>query len=289
MPDAESKVYQKVLFNAADIKMKIKHLLIFLLSNFTCFVYGQKVNVVNTNDSLSVRKKTLSEFKKDVSISGNDSLPYRILYPKNYNKKKQYPLVVFLAGDGERGNDNEKQLYAIPNALIDKAGREKYPCFILAPQCPPKRLWVRFPNFPESLQATAEPTFPAKWTFELLGHLTKQLPINQQRIYITGYSGGGEGTFDFLTRRPDFFAAAIPICSVSDTAKANSIHPIAIWAFHGDKDEINNVRYSQLMIAALKKCGGQPKYTEYAGMGHNIVNKAYTEPGLFDWLFSQKK
>ncbi len=289
MPNAESKVDQKIIRNAADLKMTFKHFILFLLSNFTCFVYGQKVGVVNTNDSLAIRKKALSAFKKDVYISGNDSLQYCLLYPLNYNKKKQYPLVVFLAGDGERGNDNEKQLYAIPNALIDNAGRIKYPCFILAPQCPQKRLWVRFPNFPESLQATAEPTFPAKWTFELLDQLTKQLPVNKQRIYITGYSGGGEGTFDFLTRRSDFFAAAIPICSVSDTAKANSIHSIAIWAFHGDKDEINNVKYSRLIITAIKKYGGHPKYSEYAGMGHNIINKAYAEPGLFDWLFSQKK
>ena len=269
--------------------MKFKHFVLFLLSNFTCFAYGQKVGVVNTDDSLSIRKKTLSTFKKDVYINGNDSLPYRLLYPLNYNKKKQYPIVVFLAGDGERGSDNEKQLYAIPQALIDKAGRQKYSCFILAPQCPQKRLWVHFPNFPESLRATAVPTFPAKWTFELLDQLTKQLPIDLNRIYITGYSGGGEGTFDFLTRRPDFFAAAIPVCSVSDTAKANTIHSIPIWAFHGDKDEINDVKYSRLIIEALKKSGGQPKYIEFAGMGHNIVNEAYTETGLFDWLFLQKK
>jgi len=268
--------------------MKIKLIIIAFLLAFTCQSYGQAISGIE-NDSLLARNKALRSFTKNIFLSGQDTLPYRLLYPENYSKNKSYPIVVFLAGDGERGNDNEKQLYAIPQALINKAGRQKYPCFILAPQCPKGRLWVRFPNFPESLQATANPTFPAKWTFELMDQLMQQLPIDQRRIYITGYSGGGEGTFDFLTRRPDLFAAAIPICSVSDTAKANLIHDISVWAFHGDKDEINNVKYSRLMIAALKKHGGEPKYTEYSGLGHGIMNKAYNETGLYDWLFSQRK
>lgn len=151
------------------------------------------------------------------------------------------------------------------------------------------RLWVYFPHFPESLEATAEPTFPAQWTFQLIAQLMATLPIDEQRVYITGYSGGGEGTFDFVTRRPHLFAAAVPLCSVSDTAKANLIHHIPIWAFHGDKDEINDVKYSRMMIAALKKHGGKPNYTEYPGMGHSIIAKAYQQPGLFDWLFLQRK
>jgi predicted peptidase len=144
-------------------------------------------------------------------------------------------------------------------------------------------------DFPKSLKATNKPTFPAKWTFQLIDQLMGTLSINQKRVYITGYSGGGESTFDFLSRRPLLFAAAVPLCSVSDTAKANLIHNIPIWAFHGDKDEINDVKYSRIMIAALKKHGGNPNYTEYSGMGHAIVAKAYQEPGLFAWLFIQKK
>ena len=100
---------------------------------------------------------------------------------------------------------------------------------------------------------------------------------------------GGEGTFDFLTRRPDLFAAAIPICSVSDTGKANLIYKIPLWAFHGDQDDVNNVKYSRLMINALKKLNGNPIYTEYPGIKHNSWSKAYSEPGLFDWLFTQKR
>jgi predicted peptidase len=233
--------------------------------------------------------QSFPEFTRAAFVSGADTMQYRLLYPRNYDKHRHYPLVVFLHGDGERGNDNEKQLYAMPKALTDSVGRIKYPCFILAPQCPNKRLWVYFPHFPESLKAMDEPTFPAKWTFQLIGQLITTLPIDSGRVYITGYSGGGEGTFDFLTRRPHLFAAAVPLCSVSDTAKAGLIHNIPIWAFHGEKDEINDVKYSRMMIAALKTHGGNPKYTEYPGMGHNIIAKAYQEPGLFDWLFLQRK
>ncbi len=236
-----------------------------------------------------LKAQNSSLFTKSVYVSGKDSLPYRLLYPENFDKRKHYPLILFLHGGGENGKDNELQLALMPKVLTDSAGRLNYPCFILAPQCPKNRLWVRFPHFPESLQTTLEPTPPAKWTFELLDMLLKQLPVDQHRIYITGYSMGGEGTFDFLTRRPNLFAAAIPLCSVSDTSKAKMIYHIPVWAFHGDQDDINDVKYSRMMIACLKNNGGKPKYTEFSGMSHNIVVKAYNESGLFKWLFLQKQ
>lgn len=229
------------------------------------------------------------KFKKCVFLTGSDTMHYRLLYPEHYDKRKHYPLVVFLHGDGERGSDNEQQLYAIPKALTNGQGRKKYPCFILAPQCPKNRVWVYFPDFPKSLQATALPAFPARWTFMIIDQLINQLPVDRHRIYLTGYSGGGEGAFDFLTRKPNLFAAAIPLCSVSDTAKASVIKHVPVWVFHGSLDEINDVKYSRMMITNLKKSGGKPRYTEYPGLGHNIVERAYNEPGLFDWLFLQKK
>ncbi|HEY4197631.1 MAG TPA: prolyl oligopeptidase family serine peptidase [Mucilaginibacter sp.] len=236
-----------------------------------------------------VNAQQILSFTKEVYRTGKDSLPYRLLYPLHYNKHNRYPIVLFLHGAGQRGTDNEAQLTGVPKTLTDSAGREKYPCFILVPQCARQDVWVKFPHFPESLQTTALPTPSARATLAELDLLIKQLPIDKKRIYITGYSMGGEGTFDFLTRRPDLFAAAIPICSVSDTSKANLIYQIPIWAFHGDQDDVNNVKYSRLMIDALKKYKGTPIYTEYPGIKHNSWTKAYNEPGLFDWLFSQKR
>jgi predicted peptidase len=227
-------------------------------------------------------------FEEKIYVSDQDTLPYRILYPENYSKKKKYPLVLFLHGAGQRGNDNKAQLIGIPEALTSSTGRKKYPCFILAPQCAKKDVWVNFPNFPTSLQATPEPTVSAQLTKVLLAKLKKELPIDKKRIYITGYSMGGEGAIDFLTRSPNLFAAAIPICSVSDTSKAKFIYHIPLWAFHGSLDDVNDVKYSRIMIEALKKSGGNPKYTEYPNVKHASWGLAYKEPGLFEWLFTQQ-
>jgi predicted peptidase len=235
------------------------------------------------------KAQQMPSYTKAVYTTGKDSLSYRLLYPLNYSKHKRYPLVLFLHGAGQRGTDNEAQLTGVPKALTDTAGREKYPCFILVPQCPKNDVWVKFPHFPESLQTTVLPTPSARVALALLDLLIRQLPIDRKRVYITGYSMGGEGAFDFLTRRPHLFAAAIPICPVADTARARFIYQIPVWAFHGDQDDVNDVKYSRLMIAALKKYNGTPIYTEYPGIKHNSSGKAYNEPGLFDWLFSQKR
>jgi predicted peptidase len=221
-----------------------------------------------------VKAQQILPYTKSVYRTGKDSLPYRLLYPLRYNKHKRYPIVLFLHGAGQRGTDNEVQLTGVPKALTDSSGREKYPCFILVPQCPKKDVWVKFPHFPESLQTTTLPTPSAQAALGQLELLIGQLPVDRKRVYVIGYSMGGEGAFDFLTRRPDLFAAAIPICSVADTARASLI---------------NDVRYSRLMIDALKKYKGTPIYTEFPGLKHNIGSTAYNEPGLFEWLFSQKR
>jgi predicted peptidase len=236
-----------------------------------------------------VKAQQMLAYTKAMYRTGNDSLPYRLLYPLNYNKHKRYPLVMFLHGAGTRGIDNENQLTGVPKALTDTAGREKYPCFILVPQCPKNDVWVKFPQFPKSIQTTEQPTPSAGAALALLDSLMRQLPVDKKRVYITGYSMGGEGTFDFLTRRPKLFAAAMPICAVADTARASLITKIPVWAFHGDQDEVNDVKYTRLMIAALKKYNANAIYTEYPGGKHNIWSQAYSEPGLFDWLFSKKR
>lgn len=237
----------------------------------------------------TLKAQQASIYTSNIYVTLRDSLPYRLLYPLNYKKNKKYPIVVFLHGSGQRGNDNEAQLIGVPKHLTDSIGRIKYPCFIFIPQCNKKDVWVKFPNFPTSLETGKLATPSSRLTLIKLNSLIKNLPIDRKRVYVTGYSMGGEGAFDFLTRQPDLFAAAIPICSVSDTAKAKIICKIPIWAFHGDQDDVNNVKYSRLMIAALENHKGTPKYTEYPNVKHNSWTKAYDEPGLFDWLFKQRK
>lgn len=231
-----------------------------------------------------------AEFEKSTYIAASkDTLPYRLLRPANQEKSKKYPLILFLHGSGARGNDNAKHLATVPKSFTDSIIRLKYPCFILAPQCPSNDGWVNFPLFPQSLEATDSPTTTARLTIELTESLFFSENIDTNRIYIIGYSLGGEGTLDFISREPNLFAAAIPICAVADTSKAAVIKHIPIWVFHGTDDKVNSVEYSRMMVKSLEKAGGKPKYTEYSGVGHKCWDKAYQEPDLLEWLFTQNR
>ena len=119
--------------------------------------------------------------------------------------------------------------------------------------------------------------------------MQKEYSIDPQRIYLTGLSMGGYGTWDLLARKPDLFAAGVPVCGGGDESTAGKIAKIPIRVFHGDKDNSVPVARSRTMVEALKKAGGHPKYTEYAGVGHNPWDKAYADPKLMNWLFKQKK
>jgi predicted peptidase len=124
---------------------------------------------------------------------------------------------------------------------------------------------------------------------ELIPALRKEYGIDPKRIYVTGLSMGGFGTWDLIARKPDWFAAAAPVCGGADEATAATISKIPVWAFHGDQDGAVKPSRSRNMVEALKKAGGEPKYTEYKGVGHDSWNPAYKDPELMKWLFRQKR
>lgn len=123
---------------------------------------------------------------------------------------------------------------------------------------------------------------------ELLDSLLKNADIDPTRIYVTGLSLGGEGVFDIITRKPRLFAAAVPICGVADTSKTNLMVSTPLWIFHGDADDVNEVKYSRMIVEDIKKRGGKPRYTEYPGVKHNSWINAYKEKELLPWIFNQK-
>jgi len=220
-----------------------------------------------------------------------NKLQYRLLYPKKLDAKKAYPLVLFFHGAGERGDDNRKQLvHGMADFSSDKT-MEKYPCFVVAPQCPSGVQWVDTPWTADSHEMPERPTEPMRLSLELVEHLSSVLPIDKQRIYVTGLSMGGFGVWDAIQRHPDRFAAAVPICSGGDTRveKVKPIASIPIWAFHGDKDSVVKTNRSRDMIAALKKSGGSPKYTEYADTDHNSWTPTYCNSEMYEWLFAQRR
>jgi predicted peptidase len=217
------------------------------------------------------------------------SLPYRLLKPEAPEADKKYPLVLFLHGAGERGDDNEAQLVHGVAEFCTPENRKKYPCFLVAPQCPKEQKWADVDWGAESHRISKEPSKPGKLVLELIAQLQKDLPIDGKRIYLTGLSMGGYGTWDLLCRHPELFAAAVPICGGGDEMQAAKIAKLPIWVFHGALDGAVKVSRSRNMVAALEKAGGHPLYTEYPDEGHASWVPAYRAPAMMQWLFEQRR
>ena len=213
---------------------------------------------------------------------GKASLSYRLLKPATVDKEKTYPLVIFLHGSGERGDDNKAQMKHGVSGFASGERMKKSPCFLIAPQCPAGRQW----NLSAKASADAG---PGKLVLDLIEETCKELPIDRKRIYITGLSMGGYGTWSLMADKPDLFAAGLPICGGGDEKKAEKYVKIPIWVFHGDKDGAVKVERSRDMVAAIEKAGGKPKYTEYPGVGHDSWTQTYSDAKVLDWLFAQKK
>ncbi|MHB9132292.1 MAG: carboxylesterase family protein [Armatimonadota bacterium] len=221
--------------------------------------------------------------------AGGKTLTYRLLKPNNYDAKKKYPLVLFLHGAGERGINNTAQMtHGVSMFAFDRM-KAKYPCFVLAPQCPGDKRWVEVDWNLDAHVMPVEPSEPMRLTLLLLDAIRQEFNIDKSRLYVTGLSMGGFGAWDIIARRPDLFAAAAPVCGGADEATAPKIKRIAIWAFHGDQDTVVKTIRSQHMIDALRKAGGKPQYTELLNVGHGAWDFAYADSNLYEWMFKQKK
>jgi predicted peptidase len=134
-----------------------------------------------------------------------------------------------------------------------------------------------------------KPRDEIRLVLEILEGIQKDFRIDAARLYVMGISMGGYGTWDVIARRPQTFAAAVPICGGGNPAQAALMKNTAIWAFHGEADSMVDVKESRRMIEAIKRAGGQPRYTEYQGLGHNVWERAFAEAGFLSWLFSQRR
>jgi predicted peptidase len=217
----------------------------------------------------------------------SSGMPYRLFIPKGYNKSQKYPLILWLHGSGSMGKDNLKQITGDSRAgthvWTTPENQAKHPAFVLAPQCAEtaELCW----DNPQ----VEEPEDQMLYVMEILETLQAEYSIDADRIYVAGQSMGGYGTWDIIIKRPDLFAAAIPICGGGNSTRAARIANVAVWAFHGSDDQTVSVSESRKMIAAVKRAGGNPKYTEYKGMRHEIWDRVFKEPGLVEWLFAQHK
>lgn len=262
--------------------MKKVQILVFLLNAF-----------------ISASSQDFAQFQSKTYSVGADTLPYRILYPENYDSSKKYPLVVFLHGAGQRGNDNQKQLTHGASLFLKDANRAKFPAIVIFPQCSRNDFWAR-----TRVLRAATDSSPFKFEYrtdvpmntglnlvsQLLDSFASTKIVDTKRIYLGGLSMGGMGTFELLWRKPGFFAAAFPICGGGNPLTAE-LYPkkFPIWVFHGDKDPTVDVNDSRNMVSALKATGVNAKYSEYPGVKHDSWRKAFQEPQLLLWLFGQKK
>jgi predicted peptidase len=214
-----------------------------------------------------------------------ERMPYRLFVPQGYDKRKRYPLVLWLHGGAGRGDDNLKQITggntSGSHVWTKPENQSKYPCMVVAPQCPGGEQWTSYVSVKSSGQM--------RLVLEIMTDVQKEFSVDAARLYVTGQSMGGFGTWAMIAEHPLMFAAAIPVCGGGNESQASILVNTPVWAFHGERDEAVSVERSRRMIAAIRKAGGAPKYTEYKGAGHVIWDEVFNEPDLLPWLFAQKR
>lgn len=243
----------------------------------------------------NITAQDLTAFEKKIFIKGKDTLRYRVLYPEKYKKRKAYPLVLFLHGSGERGRDNEAQLIHGGKLFTDQNIRRNFPAIVVFPQSPSDSVWAQYKRVPNSAERVflpdAAPTVPELLVKLLVDSLVENRIVDTRRLYIGGLSLGGFGTYDMLTRYPDYFAAAFPICGAANIPVfLERSMQIPLWIFHGALDNSVSPQYDRELFKAMVTRGVKTvMYTEYPMAGHNSWDSAFAEPKLLPWLFSNKK
>jgi predicted peptidase len=214
---------------------------------------------------------------KTVTMDGAE-YRYVVYVPRDYAPGKKLPVILFLHGAGERGNDGLKQTQVgIGSAL--RMSSERFPALVVMPQCAAGQFWS---------------DKMAELALKALDQTVAEYNGDPDRLYLTGLSLGGFGSFLIASQHPNKFAAVVPICGgvrgVDLKSVAEKLKDVPMWIFHGDADTVVPPARSREMVEAIKAAGGaKVKYTEYPGVGHNSWDKAYAEKEMTDWLFAQKK
>ncbi|MEO2014250.1 MAG: alpha/beta hydrolase-fold protein [Fuerstiella sp.] len=221
----------------------------------------------------------------------DETFHYRLMPPPNIEAGKEYPLVLFLHGAGERGIDNALQLLYFPEQMAQPRWRDSFPCYVLAPQCRTGQRWVEVDwGLRETHDAPQEPDDQIKVVLQMLDRTLAEESIDKRRIYLTGLSMGGVGSWDLAVRRADLFAAVATICGGADNSTVAKLKDVPMWIAHGDADTVVPVQRSRLAVTALRAGGGNAVYVELPGVGHNSWTPSYSDnDGLVPWLFRQAK
>ncbi len=221
-------------------------------------------------------------------------LKYRILYPKNFNKTKKYPLTLFLHGIGERGDDNQLQLKYVDQVFLNPENYINYPSVVIFPQAPLNDNWssrvLTDNEIRQVFPKDAIPTNSLQSVIQLMDSLSKEKYINNKRIYLTGLSNGAMGSFELLKNRPNMFASAVLICGGGNPIWAKDFAKTTpVWVAHGSDDDVVSPELSINMVKAIIKYGGSPKFTLYENVNHGSWHNVFEDPEYLEWLFSHTK
>jgi predicted peptidase len=205
----------------------------------------------------------------DTTVVQRVTARYRLYLPPGYAQgSKRWPLVLFLHGAGERGTD----LTALAHTGLTKlAGTRTFPFILVAPQVAPEEIW--------STAALAA----------LVERLTKDLPVDPDRVYLTGLSMGAFGGWELATTYPDRFAAVVLISGGGNPVPACRLRGVPVWLVHGRKDDVIPVEESELLARRLQACGGRVRLTVYPDVGHDAWSQTYEDPEFLSWLLGQRR
>jgi len=206
------------------------------------------------------------------TITKTLSCKYLLFLPEGYGEKKQgWPMILFLHGAGERGSDLRKVKKHGPPKIVEK--RKDFPFIVVSPQCPQDDWW----------------TEKAEVLIHLLDDIVSRYDVDTDRIYLTGLSMGGYGTWSLASAYPERFAATAPICGGGKRFMAHKLKDVPVWAFHGAKDNVVPLEESEEMVNAIKARGGNAKLTVYPDAGHDSWTETYNNEALYDWFLKHRK
>lgn len=218
---------------------------------------------------------------KTVEIEGQH-VAYSLYVPPEYTHERAWPVILFLHGGGERGADGLLPSEVGIGTAI-RRHREWFPAIVVIPQCAANDVW-----WSEAMMSRA---------LRCVEGVSREYHLDAERLYLTGLSMGGAGTWHLGARATQYFAALVPICGFIELGPSSGLEPrvaqqlrgVPIWVFHGALDDRVPATKSREMVAALRAVGGNVQYTEYPEGGHNVWDQAYADPALWRWLFAQRK
>ncbi|MEQ8762898.1 MAG: prolyl oligopeptidase family serine peptidase [Planctomycetota bacterium] len=253
---------------------------------------GLAVWLMGAGQGLCESEYRAESFRLERKDGSSREYRYLVLEPLEREEGKTYPVVLFLHGAGERGDDPRLLEKHFLDRIVESPVRERFPCYVIAPQCPKDDMWSRtIWSNRESSEQAKEPTEALAAAWAIFQKEIERLPaVDPSRLYLTGLSMGGFGSWELAARHPETFAAVVPICGGGDERQAERLINVPIWAFHGAKDEVVPVERTRSMIAAIRKAGGEPLYTEFPEEGHSSWKPAYQDPDrAIGWMFAQKR